>query len=237
MRLTVLIIFLFPFALNSQVLEYSPYSDSLEISSTEKSTVDSAFSFISNELEFIDFDDCNECASRAHLIAAILENRYHSLKLAKVWLFADFKRASMEEKYKLKKNSYLVLNEECSRWGYHVAPAVIIESKGVTDTIVLDPSTQKKAVLLNKWAYKLIPDEGSAFIILKEKKYYSFPENKNDKFNDNAEIWRDDDKSLYDDDFKTSLKKILFSKQGVMEPAVVNSRLKKIIDLLNKNED
>jgi hypothetical protein len=237
MRLTVLILFLFPFAINAQVLEYSSYSDSLDISIAERSAVDSAFYFISNELEFIDFDNCDECASRAHLIAAILENRYPSLKLAKVWLFADFKRASMEEKYKFKKNSYLVLNEACSRWGYHVAPAVIIENKGGTDTIVLDPSTQKKAVLLNNWAYKLIPDDGSALITLKEKKYYSFPENKNNKFNDNAEIWSDDNKSLYDDDFKTSLKKVLFSKQGVMEPAVINSRLKKIIDLLNKNED
>lgn len=237
MRSTILILFLFPFAVNAQVLEYSLYSDSIDISSAEKLTVDSAFSFISNELEFIDFDNCDECAPRAHLIATILENRFPSLKVVKVWLFADFKRASMEEKYRYKKNSYLVLNEECNSWGYHVAPAAIIESKDGADTIVLDPSTQKKAVVLNKWAYKLIPDECSAFIILKEKRYYSFPENKKNKFNDNAEIWRDDDKSLYDDDFKTSLNKILFSRQGVMEPAVVNNRLKKIIDLLNKNED
>jgi hypothetical protein len=234
MRLIILILFFFPFSVNAQVLEYSSYSDILEISSAEKSTVDSAFYFISNELEFIDFDNCDKCASRAHLIAAILENRYPSLKFAKAWLFADFKRASMEKKYKLKKNSYLVLNEECSRWGYHVAPAVIIENNGMADTIVLDPSTQKKAVQLSKWAYKLIPDDGSAFITLKEKKYYSFPENKNNKFNDSAEIWADDNKSLYDDDFKTSLKKILFSNMRVMEPGIINSRLKKIMDLLHK---
>ncbi len=237
MRLTFLILFLFPFTVNTQILEYSIYSDSLEISIAERSTVDSAFYFINNELEFVDFDDCNECASRAHLIAAILEKRFPSLKFAKVWLFADFKRASMEEKNKLKKNSYLVLNEECSRWGYHVAPAVIIENKGGADTIVLDPSTQKKAVPLNKWAFKLISDDGSAFITLKEKRYYSFPENKKNKFKDDAEIWSDDNKSLYDDDFKTSLKKVLLSKQGVMEPAVINSRLKKVMDLLNRNEE
>jgi len=237
MRLTALILFLFPFAVNAQILEYSIYSDSLDISIAERSTVDSAFNFISNELEFIDFDNCNECASRAHLIAAILENRYPSLKIAKAWLFADFKRASMEEKYNLRKNSYLVLNEECSRWGYHVAPAVIIANKGGADTIIIYPSTQKKPVTINKWAYKMIPGDGSAFIILKENKYYSFPENMNNKFKDDAEIWSDDNKLLFDDDFKTSLKKILFSKQGVMEPAVINNRLKKIIDLLNKSED
>jgi hypothetical protein len=174
---------------------------------------------------------------RAHLIAAILENCYSSLKIAKVWLFADFKRASWRRNIKLKKNSYLVLNEECSRWGYHVAPAVIIENNDKMDTIVLDPATQKKTVTINKWAYKLIPDDGSAFMTLKEKKYYSFPENKNNKFKDDTEIWSDDNKSLYDDDFKISLKKILFSKQGVMEPGIINSHMKKIMDLLNKNED
>jgi hypothetical protein len=61
MRIIALILFFFSLGLNAQVLEYSPYSDSLEISNAERSTVDSAFNFIINELDFIDFDDCNEC--------------------------------------------------------------------------------------------------------------------------------------------------------------------------------
>lgn len=233
MRLTVLILFLFPFSVNAQILEYSPYSDSVEISIAERLTVDSAFYFISNELEFIDFDDCNECSSRAHLMAAILENRFPSLKSAKVWLFADFKRASMEEKYKYKKNSYLVLNDDCSSWGYHVAPVVIIENKGGADTIVIDPTTQKTAVKLNKWAFRLIPDEGKALIAVKDKKYYLFPDNDSKKFEDMKKSWIDDDKSLLDDDYSKSIEKILISNRRIYDQGILMGEIKKLKKLLN----
>ncbi len=145
----------------SQIIEHSAFSDSVELSYADKSAVDSAFDFISGELGFMDFDDCNNCTSRAHLISAILEKQFPSLKLSKVWLFADFKRASKEEIYRLKKYNYLASNGDCDSWGYHVAPLVIITDGDKTDSIVLDPATQNKPVSLHKWASSLVMRTGA----------------------------------------------------------------------------
>lgn len=221
----------------AQTIEHSPFSDSVEVSISEKSTIDSAFDFISNELGFMDYDDCNNCTSRAHLISAILEKQYPGLKLAKVWLFADFKRASKEEIYRLKKNSYLASSGECDSWGYHVAPAAIILNKGKSDTIVLDPSTQKKPVNLRKWISNLLSGENTALLIIKNKKYYLFPDNESKKFEDLKSEWVDDDKSLYDEDYTKSIEKILMSNRMIREHWVFSSDIKKIQDLIFSDDD
>jgi hypothetical protein len=232
----VIFIFLLPAVVRAQTIEYSPFSDSVDICLTGKSTADSAFDFISNELGFIDFDDCNNCSSRAHLITAILENQFPGLKTAKAWLFADFKRASEEEKYKLRKKSFLVCGD-CDNWGYHVAPLVIINGSDGVDSFVLDPSTQNKPVSLQKWAFDLITKGSKALLIVKDKKYYSYPDNDSKRFDDIKEEWIDDDKNLYDDDFSKSIEKILMSNQRIREHWVFRSDLKKIKELLNSDED
>jgi hypothetical protein len=213
-------------------IEYSLYSDSTEISDTEKSAVDSAFDFIRG-LDFINYGDCNNCDSRAHLIAAILENRFPALITAKAWLFADFKRASKEAGYRYRKYVYLFAGSKCSSWGYHVAPAVLIKNNNSVDTFVLDPSTQKKAVSLRRWAFDLTPRGEKTFLIIKDKKYYSFPDNENKKFEDMRTEWVDGSKSLSDDDYSKSIRKILKSKHGIREHWLFISEIKKIQDLLS----
>jgi len=197
----------------------------------------SAFDYVNNELDFIDFDDCNNCNSRAHLIAAILESRYPELNMAKVWLFADFKRASQKEKYRYKKYVYLSAGEECSSWGYHVAPVVLIKNKNSVDTLVFDPSTQNNPVSLQKWAIDLTSREGKTYLIIKDKKYYTYPDNSNKKFEDMKTEWADDVKSVNDDDYSKSIGKILKSKHGLREHWLFKSEEKMIRDLLSIDEE
>jgi hypothetical protein len=237
--LTVFIMFMFRVNVYSQAegIEYSPYSDSVEISSAGKSIADSAFDYIANRLGFINFDDCNNCDSRAHLIAAILENKFPALNTAKVWLFADFKRASQGKKYRYKKYVYLSSNNECSSWGYHVAPVVLIKTKNTVDTIVLDPSTQSKPVSLRRWALELTPQGEKTYLIMKDRKYYTFPDNPNKKFEDMKKEWVDDDKLLNDDDYSKSIEKILKSKHGIREHWLFSSEIKRIQELLNNDDN
>lgn len=235
----VLLIFLIRMNTSSQLksIVYSPYSDSIKISIAEISLIDSAFNYINNELGFIDFDDCNNCNSRAHLIAAILERKFPALNTAKVWLFADFKRASQESKYKYKKYVYLSAGAECSTWGYHVAPVVLIKYKNSADTMVFDPSTQNKPVSLQKWALDLTLQNEKTYLILKNKKYYTFPDNPNKKFEDMKIKWSDDDKSLNDDDYSRSIKRILKSRHGIREHWLLRSEEKMIRGLLTGDSE
>jgi len=216
-------------------IEFSPYSDSINECNAEKSIVDSAFDYI-KKLDFINYNDCSNCDSRAHLIAAILESRFPALNTAKAWLFADFKRASQERTYRYKKYVYLSAGNKCSSWGYHVAPVVLIKNKNSADTLVLDPSTQSKPVSLRRWALNLTPESERTYLIIKEKKYFTFPDNTDKKFQDMKKEWLDDDKSLNDDDYSKSIEKILKSKHGIREHWLFSSEIKKIQDLLSGDE-
>lgn len=240
-KLILIMLFIFMFRINTcsqtKSIEFSPYSDRIEISNAGVSLVYSAFDYVNNELDFIDFDDCNNCNSRAHLIAAILESRYPELNMAKVWLFADFKRASQKEKYRYKKYVYLSAGEECSSWGYHVAPVVLIKNKNSVDTLVFDPSTQNNPVSLQKWAIDLTSREGKTYLIIKDKKYYIYPDNSNKKFEDMKTEWADDVKSVNDDDYSKSIGKILKSKHGLREHWLFKSEEKMIRDLLSIDEE
>lgn len=236
MRIVIFILFSTAAPL-AQTIEHSPFSDSVEVSVSDKSTIDSAFRFISDELGFIDYNDCNNCTSRAHLISAILEKQYPGLKLAKVWLFADFKRASKEEIYRLRKNNYLARKDECDSWGYHVAPIVIIVNGIRIDTVVLDPSTQKKPVSISKWTESLLSGENTALLIIKDRKYYLFPDNDSKKFEDAKEVWADNDKSLLDEDYTKSIESILNSKHVIREHWVLSGDIKKIQGLLFNDDD
>jgi hypothetical protein len=214
----------------SQV-EYSKYSDVTDITQGTPALADSLFNYISNNLPFISYDDCNNCDSRAHLIAAILEKQFPGVSIYKAWLFADYKRSSKSDEYRTKPKNHLSFNDDCSKWGYHVAPMVIIKYSAVTDTIVLDPSTQPRAVSLNKWASDLLPQEDQALLIIKDKRYRSFPDNEEGKFLDDMKEWRDDE-DLTDNDFSKSINNILLAYYGFWEPWMYRIHYSRIRDLL-----
>lgn len=196
------------------VIEYSPYSDKAAINEIGKEIPDSIFNFVRNELTCIDFEDCNNCDSRAHLISAIIEKKFN-VRVSKVWLFADYKRASQAEKYKYKPDAYLTYGDDCTRWKYHVAPIIFTKHGGIIDTIVIDPSTQGAPVSLKNWALNLITPNGKVYLVIKNKIYYSFPDDGAGKFEDTKELWVDDEnKQLFDIDCSASIDRILTAKYG-----------------------
>jgi hypothetical protein len=204
-------------AQESKKIEYSKYSDKASINTINKELNDSIFNFVKNELIFIDFEDCNNCDSRAHLISALIEKKFN-VKVSKVWLFADYKRASQAEKYKYRPDNYLTYGEDCNKWGYHVAPILVIKYDNMTDTIVVDPSTQDAPVSLKKWALNLIKPNEKGYLVIKNKIYYSFPDDVTGKFEDNKELWLDDEnEQLFDIDCSTSIDRILTSKYGTWD--------------------
>ena len=196
------------------VIEYSPYSDKAQINEIDKKITDSIYNFVKNELTFIDFEDCNNCDSRAHLISAIIEKKF-KVRVSKVWLFTDYKRASQAEKYKYKPDAYLTYGDDCTRWKYHVAPIVVIKHEEMADTIVIDLSTQDAPVSLKDWALNLIKPNEKGYLVVKNKLYYSFPDDVTGKFEDTKELWVDDEnKQLFDIDYSTSIDRILTAKYG-----------------------
>lgn len=204
---------------NSDVLEYSHYSDTINISVISAGMADSIFDYISDDLDFIEFDDCNNCDARAHIITAIIEKKF-ILKLAKAWLFADFKRSSQTERYKLKPHIYLSDNDDCTKWGFHVAPIIIIIHDGIKDTMVIDPSTTDSAVSINSWALNIIQPlkGGTGFLIIKDPMYYTYPEDDNGRFEDELKIWTDSrNKELFDADYLKSITRIIKARYRILE--------------------
>ena len=104
---------------------HSKLSDTIESSNVSKEYIDSAFAYCRTEDEIIDYDDCNICKSRAHILARAINKNFPLAVTAKVWLFADCKRSSMAAYYKYKQNVYLELEGKCSKWSYHVAQVIV----------------------------------------------------------------------------------------------------------------
>ncbi len=76
-----------------------------------------------------------------------------------------------------------------------------------------------------------------ALLVVKDKKYYLFPDNDSKKFEDTKDVWVDDDKSLLDDDYTKSIEKILISNYKIREHGVYRAEIKKIRDLLYSDEE
>lgn len=217
-----LLIFLITYTITAQdkeKLEYSTFSDNIPASRIDISLADSIYQFIEESLPFINFNDCNNCRSRAHIIAAVIEKNFPGVRTAKAWIFADYKRASREDLYRHKPYYFLSYEADCNMWGYHVAPMFIIENEYSTDSIVIDHSTQSGPVKLNEWAEKLVQNGGKGFVVVKNKMYYTFPDNDNNNFVDTITKWVDNEtEPLYDNDFAKSLENVLLARYGFWEP-------------------
>lgn len=176
----------------------------------------------------IDLDDCNICKSRAHIISRVIEKYFPTVFPAKVWLVADCKRNSKTEYYKYKPAVFLQSPGKCANWTYHVAPVIITAN----DTVVIDPSTQSKPVSLSKWAGDIIPKNGAGYLIMKDKQYYIYPQNKHNMLLDTLSNWSADNKDLTDHKFLRSVDETLQAKHKLYEPWKFNYYISELMKLL-----
>src|SRR5207244_2918567 len=144
------------------------------------------------DLSFLDFNDCNNCNSRAHIMAAAICKKFPNISVAKLWLFSDGKRVSQKDNYDEKTKYMLSFKNKCLDWGYHVAAIIIIEHPKGRDTVVIDPTTQPRPVSISQWALNLIPQKGKGFLIIKDKRYFTFPKDGDNNFEDLKSEWTDE---------------------------------------------
>ena len=180
----ILIIIVFHSASLLCQLTHSGFSDTIGSNPGNIALADSLYNFTAAKLSFLDYNDCNNCPLRAHVMTFVFAKTFPELKIGKVWLIADSKLASRRDYYKTHKREFLNGMEQCPQWGFHVAPVVIFGY----DTLVIDPSTQSAPVNLNKWAGTITTNTAS-FLIIKDEDYYSYPEDGNDNFNDIQQTW------------------------------------------------
>jgi hypothetical protein len=201
-------------------VEYSLLADTLVGVSFSQSAgqcyADSVYDHVKSMDHVIDFNDCNICKSRAHILSRVIEKNFPGLVTGKVWLFPDFKRISKREEYKYKPEVPLVNPGKCTGWIYHVAPVVMCGA----DTFVIDPATQKKAVKLGEWAEKLVPSDINAkgYLIIKRSEYFIYPDAENNYFEDTKPVWAEEDELLTDIDYSRSVDEMTRTKLGLVEP-------------------
>lgn len=213
-------------------IEYSSLSDTLatanNLQQNDKCLADMVYDHIKSIDHVIDFNDCNICKSRAHILSRVIEKEYPGLVTGKVWLIADFKRISKRAEYKYKPEVPLENPGKCTGWIYHVAPVVLCGA----DTFVIDPATQKKAVKLSEWAENIIPNEKGAkgFLVIKRSEYFIYPDSDNNYFEDTKPVWAEEKEILTDADYSRSIDEMTRTKLGLVEPW----RMQELVDKLKK---
>lgn len=212
-------------------IEYSLISDTIEQSAVSKEFIDSVFNFISGKNDLIDFDDCNICKSRTHIITGIIENKFPGVTTGKAWLIADCKRKSKAPEYRYRENIYLEHTGRCKSWGYHVAPVIITPG----DTFVIDPASQNGAANIKDWADRLIPEKGNAYLVIKNSRYFIFPDNMEDLFEDEKLNWLDDDELTTDEHYSRSIDEVVRAHMGLLEPWMMRYHAKKLKELIMSN--
>ncbi len=204
-------------AQESGIYKYSALSDTLTHTlgkaNMSNSNVDSIYRFIESQSHILDFEDCNTCKSRAHIVAGIIQKNFPDAVLGKIWLVADCRRLSEFDEFKYKPHILLEHKKFCRNWVYHVAPVIIT----ATDTFVIDPATQKAPVTIRSWASMLIPIGGSALVVLKHSEYYIYPE-KSELFEDELADWNSSGQNIHDADYSRSIDEMTRAKLGLVEP-------------------
>jgi hypothetical protein len=189
---------------------------------------DSVFAYAKSLSSIIDYDDCNICKSRAHILARAIEKRFPQAIVAKLWIVAECKTSSNREKYRTLEHKLLRYNDNCGSWVYHVAPVVITAN----DTIVIDPATQKSPVKVNKWVHSLIRAEATAVVVLKDKEYFIYPDDAYNLFEDKKTNWDDSDEPVKDKDYSRAIDEVTRAKLGLLEPWKMNEHIKKLKELI-----
>lgn len=226
--ITLIIFFCSTLFAQYERIEYSIHSDTAAVNNVSLERIDSVFSFVLSQSRLIDFDDCNICKSRAHIISRLIEKNFPDISVSKAWMIADCKRESMKDVYKYQPEIFLGYTGKCSNWAYHVAPVIITG----TDTFVIDPATQNKPVKFSKWAGDIIPINGKGFLIIKDDRFYIYPESANDYFIDNLHYWDENDRSITDDKYLRSIDETLQAKHGFYEPWKFKHYVSQLMDML-----
>lgn len=121
------------------------------------------------------------CQNRAQIISMLLSKKYE-IQHFRVWLFApidlidgDTRTLTLIDKNKLAPNSII-------NWNYHVAPCVLVDNKGVVDTVVIDPSVNGSTPLgISSWLSSIGNSNISMYTFLNPKLYFFYT-------NDNSSI-------------------------------------------------
>lgn len=227
-RITLAILVTGIAAFSQPRIEYSPLSDTAAISAVSLSAADSVFAW-AQQLAVIDYNDCNICKSRAHILAHIIEKRFANITVSKVWLFAGPKIKSRRSAYRTRPELWLQHKNICSGWGYHVAPVIVTSG----DTLVIDPATQTRAVSLGEWASSLVPSGGEGLVVIKHRRFYIFPDNEKHYFEDEKILWTDNE-SLLDESYSRSIDEMTRTSLGIAEPWQMRSRVKQLEELINE---
>lgn len=207
---------------------HSALSDTLGASNSGNAYADSVYRFIETHSHIIDYDDCNTCKSRAHIIARIIQKNFPDAVIGKIWLVADCRRLSKYDEYKYKPHVLLEHKKFCSNWVYHVAPLIITAA----DTFVIDPATQKGPVRILNWASKLIRTSGSAIVVIKTPEYFIYPE-KNELFEDKLADWNESGDEILDGNYSRSIDEMTRAKLGLVEPWKMRNLKKELEELVN----
>lgn len=226
--ITIIILFCTSIFTQYERIEYSLHSDTIPQNIITHAKIDTIFTFINSHSWLVDFDDCNICKSRAHIVSRVIEKQFPDIVIAKVWLIADCKRSSQKDIYRYKPNVYLSHPGKCTNWSYHVAPIIITDA----DTFVIDPATQTIAVKLNEWAGDIIPADGKGFMIIKDERFYIYPQTENDLFLDDLQAWNKNDRALTDDKYLRSIDETFRAKHGFYEPWKLKYYVSKLMELL-----
>ncbi len=199
------------------IYKYSVLSDTLAHTlgkaNISNSYVDSVYRFIESQSHILDFEDCNTCKSRAHIMARVIQKNFPDAVVGKIWLVADCRLLSKFDEYKYKPHVLLEHKKFCRNWVYHVAPVIVT----ATDTFVIDPATQKAPVIIRSWASMLIPNGGSALVVVKHPEYYIYPEIQ-EMFEDELLNWNSSGQNILDVDYSRSIDEMTRAKLGLVEP-------------------
>jgi hypothetical protein len=223
-----LLLLITPLLAQYERIEYSAQSDTIPQSIITQTGIDSIFTYINSYSWLVDYDDCNICKSRAHIICRMIEKKFTGITIAKAWLIADSKRISQKETYRYKPVVYLSYPGKCQGWIYHVAPVIITAA----DTFVIDPATQTTSVKLNKWAGGIIPAGSKGYMIIKDDMFYFYPETANDMFDDESGIWDLNNSKLTDNKYLRSVDETLQAKHRLYEPWKFNYYVSELMKLL-----
>jgi hypothetical protein len=112
------------------------------------------------------------CQQRAQIMSMLLKQVYQ-IEHCKVWLFApcdlyfkDSRRLIVNDRNSICKNNQIA-------WGYHVAPAVLVNRGGTIDTMVIDPSMRSEGPMtLRNWFKTMQNSDVSKYTFLDSDRYF-----------------------------------------------------------------